>query len=643
MTTLPDPDLRRLTFSIKMAGASTYIGFAIINDAPAQELLQSWLDQAIAPALHSQTIDLRTFPLNERVQIVPEISVVTHLVGLYLLPVTDQRIVLQNLNRAREYLGRAGGPIVIWLTPNQLATVAEYAADLWSWRGGIYDFVGHTIPQVHVLEAASPTRLLGLPPLDRYRNPYDFVPFERSPNSVAAPSQSLIQDLSGQISFVLEILTPLCVQHNPGERNRQGRYEFARLGSTPTLPATSLKGMLRSVHEIVTNSTMGLLKSGSRGWYRQRGPSAYLPGENPDRRTLSPDRLTSSEALFGMVGGKAENAVGYAGRVLLDDIGVPVDLRPQAIARPQGGQPKPEHESFYFDPAGKMLGRKLYFHQQDYQRVMQIYERDRNMPVVTVEAVPAGTKLSGKLRFFNLSEAELASLVYALVLEDGLAHKLGYGKPLGLGTVRIAISQLEVEAQAGTLPQRLFSYGAASLEDWSDRVPRLRDQARSAWLARPDGERSYGAFAVIAHWPPTENFIYPDFGFFRQERGVPTKTTLAAYQGRSTPHFTRDALLPELQATQSDWVTNQQEPPPPVVYLTGVLTSLPSGGKGVRCDDGIEYLADVSQLSKALKKLIKREDEDLRVSFEVRRRAMDGHPGKEQDYAANIQLAEEGV
>ncbi len=43
----------------------------------------------------------------------------------------------------------------------------------------------------------------------------------------------------------------------------------------------------------------------------------------------------------------------------------------------------------------------------------------------------------GRIRFENLSDVELGALLFALDLPDGCCHKLGMGKPLGLGSVQI--------------------------------------------------------------------------------------------------------------------------------------------------------------------------------------------------------------
>jgi len=54
-----------------------------------------------------------------------------------------------------------------------------------------------------------------------------------------------------------------------------------------------------------------------------------------------------------------------------------------------------------------------------------------------ITPVREGVIFRGRIRFENLSAVELGALLFAIDLPEGLAHKLGMGKPLGLGSVRI--------------------------------------------------------------------------------------------------------------------------------------------------------------------------------------------------------------
>jgi len=54
-----------------------------------------------------------------------------------------------------------------------------------------------------------------------------------------------------------------------------------------------------------------------------------------------------------------------------------------------------------------------------------------------LKPINKGATFHGRIRFENLSEVELGALLFALHLPEGLAHKIGMGKPLGLGSVKI--------------------------------------------------------------------------------------------------------------------------------------------------------------------------------------------------------------
>lgn len=344
-------------------------------------------------------------------------------------------------------------------------------------------------------------------------NPYDFVPLEDAPCFVdAIPAQDRASGLSGRIDFRLHMLTPLCVQHDPPGPGKPPRrlYEFAQVGKTRILPATSLKGAFRSVHEIFTNSALGAI---SPQW-RVDFPPAYLPRGNGET-------LTPSEALFGTVTDISGGA-SYAGRVLFNDIALPLKcfgrddqrLPTVKITQAQGG-PKPDHWRFYFrpngTPEGAPLGRKRYYH-HDPEIAAREYRR-RGMSQITVEVVQKELFLSSSLRFVNLTESELDSLVYTLALENGLAHKIGYARPLGYGSVRVEIMELLIEKTCEGIPARFLVYDddrEIEPDDWKTR----RDRAKTAWLNRPHGAASHKVFTTIARWQDEQSYVYPTRQFF---------------------------------------------------------------------------------------------------------------------------------
>lgn len=55
-----------------------------------------------------------------------------------------------------------------------------------------------------------------------------------------------------------------------------------------------------------------------------------------------------------------------------------------------------------------------------------------------------GAQFEFEIDFENLESKELGALLYCLELEEGMLHRLGYGKPLGLGSVKVSIQSVQV-------------------------------------------------------------------------------------------------------------------------------------------------------------------------------------------------------
>ncbi len=162
---------------------------------------------------------------------------------------------------------------------------------------------------------------------------------------------------------------------------------------------------------------------------------------------------------FGWVADKkAEGQNAYAGRVRLThakrthDAGTLEDT-PLAIL----SSPKPTTTLFYLlnqdgKPAdvdynshnAQLRGRKVYRHHGQQLRENE-YKRDPNgeQNRTVRGALQAGAKFTFTLDFENLADVELGALLWALELEEGMHHRLGYAKPLGFGSVTVEVTKLE--------------------------------------------------------------------------------------------------------------------------------------------------------------------------------------------------------
>lgn len=94
----------------------------------------------------------------------------------------------------------------------------------------------------------------------------------------------------------------------------------------------------------------------------------------------------------------------------------------------------------YNDRNGRLRGRKLYWHHDVDPR---LFPTGNDNEKVAVRLLPLAPGASGEfaIRVDRLSDIELGCLLEALELREGCRHKLGMGKPLGFGSVKLEIRE----------------------------------------------------------------------------------------------------------------------------------------------------------------------------------------------------------
>ncbi len=105
---------------------------------------------------------------------------------------------------------------------------------------------------------------------------------------------------------------------------------------------------------------------------------------------------------------------------------------------------RPDPTVTYDTEGARLRGRKFYRHQgkakpEEYQSDKK---SDQNRTVRG--ALQPGATFTFTVDFENLAPLELGALLYALELEEGLFHRLGYAKPLGFGSVKVSVESMEV-------------------------------------------------------------------------------------------------------------------------------------------------------------------------------------------------------
>jgi len=199
--------------------------------------------------------------------------------------------------------------------------------------------------------------------------------------------------------------------------------------------------MVRSVFEVLTNSCVGLAADGAR----------LVPDTHEE--CTSRDELCPACQVFGFLG--EENEGVHKGLVnlgearlqgdvtLADRFHLPALYGPNIMIEENGTRRlNVEHYGSPQDPNG----RKFYLHHRAFKDGFPHASQKRDY----VKPLAEGSEFTFDVTFENCSPRHLAALVAALVLTDDAAaesgrtkvrHKLGYGKPVGLGSVQVKIDR----------------------------------------------------------------------------------------------------------------------------------------------------------------------------------------------------------
>ncbi len=246
------------------------------------------------------------------------------------------------------------------------------------------------------------------PPLPK---PYEFVPLARRVETSKPAGHHRYQHIQGRLSAMLVARSPVHVASGLLEPTSNRKHPMVkahfRTNGKIAIPATSLKGCIRSILEAISPSAVGVSR-------------ARL--DRKEMASRSPDRLDVAQRLFG--------AMGYQGQVRFSDALLEGD-ETEIVPTPPLYRPRSESINTYFD-GNRVKGRKFYMHGQP---------AAGDLPL---EACPVNSRFSFTLDFANITEGELGLLLLALGMgKPRLWPKLGGAKPACLGTVEVQESRLE--------------------------------------------------------------------------------------------------------------------------------------------------------------------------------------------------------
>ena len=287
-----------------------------------------------------------------------------------------------------------------------------------------------------------------MPQGESFWNPYRWVTVSDNPVEHDVPRYHHSMDgISGVLSCELEALTPLLINDGQGEFVRHPRDHPLR--NRPYLPATSLKGAIRSLAEVIGNAAVPF-----------RG--VHIDPAHGLGNARQGAQLDIAARMFGHL----DRDGVFAGLVRFSDAEISTEpCQPHQWPRYEVavGQPKQTHHAFY--PSTNR--RKFYHH---HERTKQLTAPHPGTRPKSVRPAPPGTRFRFTVEFTNAGDEELNLLIYCLVLEDHatvklgpaalgrsndqggvilrgpLRHKLGGAKPHGAGSAHIRITKLTIRA-----------------------------------------------------------------------------------------------------------------------------------------------------------------------------------------------------
>jgi CRISPR/Cas system CSM-associated protein Csm3 (group 7 of RAMP superfamily) len=375
--------------------------------------------------------------------------------------------------------------------------------------------------------------------------PYNFVPI----NETVIPAETIPEfdyyhkdRYTGYIDLDIEALTPLYIRDTYTKEEEvlanqakeackickdkdcdkcdhakhRVNPDFFAPGGIPKIPGSSLRGMVRNLVEIISYSKMEYVNY-TRFDYREvksrkRVPYVktvkdHIPSAN--KNFMGTEFAT---AIFG-------NADKFAGRVFFEDAQMIEDAGQYPALSPRIlSTPKPTAVQHYLVQKGKKManwnddpdirGHKLYWHRRtsDDHRMKYSWPEsgEINTQHTVIEPQKPGTKFKGRIRFDNLSDVELGALLFALDLPRECAHKIGMGKPLGLGSIRISPTVV-ISKRTGESASHTGRYGKLfDNQQWYLPVEKVdkdlkAEFSRYIWSALPDEEKA-GADSVNDLW-----------------------------------------------------------------------------------------------------------------------------------------------
>lgn len=309
-------------------------------------------------------------------------------------------------------------------------------------------------------------------------NPYNFVPLGNGqvPYACYRKRHRFHKDCySGILVCSLKVLSPLvtldhrnfCIHHVFNQENEKKEikvFNFLRNSKNiPILQGSSLKGMIRSIYEAMTDSCLTLATT--EGESKSQTVNVPYKYEELKKNCTDINSLCPSCRIFGTI----EGDFVCQGKVRISDAELATgNLTQNRLFLKELSNPKPHHCAIYGKEKsfGKPIaGRKFYYHHKLKPNFSledpPSYKNRRSIGVE--ENAPPQSEFKFEISVDDLHKEEFGLLLLAIELTEGLRHKIGVGKAIGLGSCSLAIDRARSIVES---VDRYRSFDSSANEDW---------------------------------------------------------------------------------------------------------------------------------------------------------------------------------
>jgi hypothetical protein len=363
-----------------------------------------------------------------------------------------------------------------------------------------------------------------MPQGETFWNPYRLIPIRDQIDREKPLTDEKFRGISGMIECSLENLTPLFI----GSQTSGSLHPPLSKNNRRVIPGSSLKGMLRSMSEIVGG-----------GCFVVSDKNSPVPG--PFEACRNMNDLCIACRMFGAMD-RGTNARVHKGKISIGDADireVAIETQKMQVLLSNNGS---RHEAFYRTPGtGRRDGktRKLYFHQPMRKENVIPVPGNIRTRAWYIDTLLPGHHFDFTVQYTSLTEQEYALLLYILALEDNITtrvgfdqltlcgpmrHKIGNAKPLGLGSCHIRINRLTVSAP----PQQRFRSMTADKGKVMEGDTLKQKIHQQIALFVNDDSPTMQAFRKMMVWDENDprDFHYPSYDWFKDTRNDNSQTTL---------------------------------------------------------------------------------------------------------------------